>query len=182
MNSILSYRDPEAQGHDIIALADQADRNVLPGLPRHLVLFGSRQKMHDGSWMVTVPCPCGQRHTHGLGGDGDSWGHRVAHCTDASLLSSGYIIAPTATRTGEPRLAWLLPGDGAGVIAWFGLEVGHGLISPGWVWRSPTRGRQIVPPPSVMIVDPRGYSRRLLTSLRRSARALQIQTRRGHGH
>lgn len=48
----------------------------------------------DGAHLVEIACPhCGETHTHGLGVDGDLWGHRVAHCrTEDRGLFLGYEI------------------------------------------------------------------------------------------
>jgi len=39
----------------------------------------------------TVRCPfCGRTHTHGLGGDRATYGHRGAHCSPGG----GYVLVP----------------------------------------------------------------------------------------
>jgi len=54
----------------------------------------SRPLTRFSCWTVEITCPyCGRRHLHGLGAEGDLWGHRVAHCVGGKP-NPGYDIIP----------------------------------------------------------------------------------------
>ena len=59
-----------------------------------------------GAYVVEVVRPhSGKTHTHGLGVDGDLWGHRVAHCrTKDRELFAGYEIEKPANGSAVVRL------------------------------------------------------------------------------
>lgn len=49
-------------------------------------------QVSDDGRTCTLTCPfCGRTHTHGLGPDGDRFGHRGAHCADSDV-AGGYFL------------------------------------------------------------------------------------------
>lgn len=73
---------------------------------RRFNYFDSRTKIIDhvphvfpvgiSNTLVYICCPyCHEFHSHGLGADGNSYGHRIAHCACEGILmknNEGYII------------------------------------------------------------------------------------------